>query len=92
MAHRRRGNRGGRVTAAALDPDFLDAAAGACDLARLAELWQAMPADMRTMMELRYLDGLSLEAVSICLGVTKNAVSMKMFRARALLRKWLAEE
>jgi integrase len=36
------------VTAAALDPDFLDAAAGACDPARLAELWQSMPADMRT--------------------------------------------
>lgn len=36
------------MTAAALDPDFLDAAAGACDPARLAELWQAVPADMRT--------------------------------------------
>jgi integrase len=35
------------VTAAACDPGFLDAAAGCCDRARLEELWQAMPADMR---------------------------------------------
>jgi integrase len=38
------------VTAGALDPGFLDAAAGACDPARLEELWQAMPADMRTSL------------------------------------------
>lgn len=35
---------------AAPDPDFLDSAAGACDPARLEELWQAMPADMRTSL------------------------------------------
>jgi integrase len=39
----------GRVTAAsaAASPEFLDAAAGSYRPARLAELWQAMPADMQ---------------------------------------------
>jgi len=51
---------------------------------------QDLPARYREAAVLHYLEGLSIERTSQVLGVTRNAVQVRLYRARARLRKALA--
>ena len=51
---------------------------------------QDLPARYREAAVLHYLEGLSIERTSEVLGVTRNAVGVRLHRARARLQKALA--
>lgn len=52
---------------------------------------QALPLKYREPVVLRYLQGLSTDEITRILGISKNALQVRLSRARKLLRKDLAE-
>ncbi len=91
MLHRR------RISQAA-DKAFL-ASAGTADKAtmdsetfeRVRRVIQALPAKYREPVVLRYLQELGTDQISRILGISKNALQVRLNRARARLREDLAE-
>lgn len=58
--------------------------------ALLARAVEALPAQDRALLDLRYCEGLSDAEVSEATGMPVNTVKTRLFRARARLRGWLA--
>ena len=52
----------------------------------------SLPSKYREPVVLRYLQELSTEEISRVLGISKNALQVRLNRARAHLRESLAEE
>ncbi len=50
-----------------------------------------LPPVLRSVLVLRDVEGLSASEVAACLGLGEVAVRVRLFRARARMRKWLGE-
>ncbi len=79
--------------------EAIDASAGTADKAsmddetfdRIRRAIQALPAKYREAVVLRYLQELPAEQISRILGISKNALQVRLNRARARLRDDLGE-
>jgi RNA polymerase sigma-70 factor (ECF subfamily) len=58
---------------------------------RVRRAVQALPAKYREPVVLRYLQELGTDQISRILGISKNALQVRLNRARARLREDLAE-
>ena len=61
-------------------------------LDRLAEAVERLSDDQRSVVVLRYIDGLSIEETAVALGCTTSAVKSRSHRGVAALRSLLAPE
>ena len=52
----------------------------------------ALPAKYRTAVHLYYYEELSVAEIAAVLGKSEGAVKSRLFRARALLRRYLKED
>jgi len=97
MQYRRKGLERERVSLRDDDPGagLVDyrAAPGSDELAALvADALKHMPEDQREILNLFYLDGLSLVETAEVLGVSSGAVQQRLFRARGALRRVLTRQ
>ncbi|CAB4585971.1 unannotated protein [freshwater metagenome] len=90
--HRRKNARAQHLLAAIVAPDTSPSAESIAiaDIA-LADAWARLPATSRQILALTALDGLSICETAVTLDITANAVSVRLNRARNLLRVALAE-
>ena len=90
--HRRKNARAQHLLAAIVAPDTSPSAESIAiaDIA-LADAWARLPATSRQILALTALDGLSISETAVALDITANAVSVRLNRARNLLRVALAE-
>ncbi len=90
--HRRKNARAQHLLAAIVAPDTSPSAESIAiaDIA-LANAWGQLPATSRQILALTALDGLSISETAVALDLTANAVSVRLNRARNLLRVALAE-
>jgi RNA polymerase sigma-70 factor (ECF subfamily) len=88
--HRRKNARAARLLATLFAPDTSPSteSLAVADLS-LATAWGGLPAKSREVLALTAIDGLSVTEVAVSLGITPNAVSVRLTRARTLLREAL---
>ena len=60
-----------------------------CQAVRLAV--QKLPSRSREVVVLHYLDGIGIDEIATILGLSRNAVEVRLHRARNRLRHLLAE-
>lgn len=70
-------------------PDPVDAAIRAEFAAALREMVGRLPEDLAAAVALAHLDDLDAQEVAPRLGITANAVYVRLYKGRTLLRTWL---
>jgi RNA polymerase sigma-70 factor (ECF subfamily) len=85
--HRRKNARAARLLASLFAPDTSPSAESlaVADIS-LASAWGELPPKSREVLALTAIDGLSVTEVAASLGITPNAVSVRLARARTQLR------
>ncbi len=85
--YRRKNARAARLLASLFAPDTSPSAESlaVADIS-LAAAWSQLPPKSREVLALTAIDGLSVTEVAVALGVTPNAVSIRLARARTQLR------
>jgi RNA polymerase sigma factor (sigma-70 family) len=88
--HRRKNARAARLLATLFAPDTSPSAESlaVADIS-LAAAWGSLPAKSREVLALTALDGLTVTEVAASLGITPNAVSVRLARARTQIREAL---
>lgn len=89
--HRRKNASATRLISSLLAPDTAPSAESlaVADIS-LAAAWAQLPVKSREVLALTALDGLSVSDAATALGITPNAVSVRLARARSQMRAALA--
>jgi RNA polymerase sigma-70 factor (ECF subfamily) len=88
--HRRRNASASRLLASLFTPDTSPSAESlaVADIS-LAAAWSELPSKSREVLALTAIDGLSVTETANSLGITPNAVSVRLARARTQMRQAL---
>jgi RNA polymerase sigma factor (sigma-70 family) len=79
----------GRLPAAIAEPSAEDAALARLEVMRIVDAVAELPADQRTVLVLRDIQGLSGAATAQALGLSRAAMKSRLHRGRACLRAQL---
>ncbi len=69
------------------DSDLEDVEIKEIQLERLEEVFKLLDPDEKTLLLMKYQDGLKISQIAIILGISEGAVKMRLKRARAKLKK-----
>ncbi|MFD1938321.1 MULTISPECIES: RNA polymerase sigma factor [Nonomuraea] len=95
MANHFRGDNRRRARSAELDAEMADLYADSperkIELAAIGDAFRSLPADDRELLSLLVWEGLGREEIAKTLGLSRNAVRIRLHRARRRLSRALAE-